>query len=211
MRRCRSWIEPALKLRTWERLQALGVRVKLVAMTPDHAFKDDLSRLPAQWRCLAQARMPDEAATSQLAAQIAPLLGTGDTILLDGTLGSGKTHFARALIRARFGAEGAAVEVPSPSFTLVQTYAPPGPEIWHSDLYRLGDPQEVLELGLDEAFETAICLIEWPSRLDGGWPASATTLRFDTPADAPDARDIALWADPSSDLAARLRLAVQGA
>jgi len=102
---------------------------------------------------------PDD--TDQLAKRLAPLLRAGDCVLLSGPIGAGKSHFARALIRARLGRME---EVPSPSFTLVQTYAA-DVEIWHADLYRLTHPDEVLELGLEAAFATAICLVEWPDRL----------------------------------------------
>lgn len=106
--------------------------------------------------------LPDEAATADLAADLAPLLRPGDLLLLAGTLGAGKTAFARALIGAR---AGAAVEVPSPTFTLVQTYDLPGGPIWHFDLYRLAGPDEVIELGWDEARADGIALVEWPDRL----------------------------------------------
>ena len=98
------------------------------------------------------ARIPDadEALTACLARVLAALLGPGDSVLLDGPVGAGKTHFARALIRARQG--DAAEDVPSPTFTLVQTYEDAaGAELWHADLYRLTDPSELVELGLDEA------------------------------------------------------------
>jgi tRNA threonylcarbamoyl adenosine modification protein YjeE len=148
--------------------------------------------------------LPDAAATTALAQACAPCLAPGDTLLLQGDLGAGKTHFARALIRARLGPLGAAAEIPSPSFTLVQTYDAPGGEIWHADLYRLSDPQEVLELGLDMALEEAICLIEWPGRWQDRWPDGAVWLTFSVPSDAPDAREITLRASPESVLARRL-------
>ncbi len=115
----------------------------------------------------------DEAATAALAGRVAPLLRAGDTILLEGDIGAGKTAFARALIRARLGREE---DVPSPTFTLVQTYDDPEAEIWHCDLYRLTNPDEILELGLDAAFEDGICLIEWPDRLGTAAPTSALKL-----------------------------------
>ncbi len=115
----------------------------------------------------------DEAATAALAGRVAPLLRAGDTILLEGDIGAGKTAFARALIRARLGREE---DVPSPTFTLVQTYADPEAEIWHCDLYRLTNPDEILELGLDAAFEDGICLIEWPDRLGTAAPTGALRL-----------------------------------
>jgi tRNA threonylcarbamoyladenosine biosynthesis protein TsaE len=118
--------------------------------------------------------LADPHATEDLARTIAPRLRPGDTLLLAGPIGAGKTHFARALIRAR---TGHAEEVPSPTYTLVQTYDDGEAEIWHADLYRLSDPGEVTELGLDEAFEDAICLVEWPDRLAAP-PPGALTLTF---------------------------------
>ncbi len=120
--------------------------------------------------------LPTEADTQALAAAMAPALAAGDTLLLEGPVGAGKTAFARALIRARLAAP--AEEVPSPTFTLVQTYPHPAGDIWHADLYRLSHPGEVIELGLDEAFGTAICLIEWPDRLGAHLPDGALWLRF---------------------------------
>ena len=119
--------------------------------------------------------LPDPAATERLARLVAPALGPGDTLLLAGPIGAGKTHFARALIRARLGREEE--EVPSPTYTLVQTYDDGEVEIWHTDLYRLRDAAEAVELGLEEAFETAICLVEWPERL-AATPQGALTLTF---------------------------------
>ena len=106
--------------------------------------------------------LPDQAATEALAARIAGVLRPGDVVALDGDLGAGKTTFARALIRAAAGAE---VEVPSPTFTLVQTYDLAIGRIWHFDLYRIAGPDEVIELGWDEARAEGIALVEWPDRL----------------------------------------------
>ena len=117
----------------------------------------------------------DDAATTRLGAALAGLLQAGDTLLLHGPIGAGKTHLARALIQARVGW---LEDVPSPSFTLVQTYLANGVEIWHADLYRLSSPDEVWELGLDDAFSTAICLIEWPDRLGNFAPANAVSIRL---------------------------------
>lgn len=119
--------------------------------------------------------LPDLAATEALADCIALRLAPGDTLLLSGDIGAGKTSFARALIKAR---KGAGTEVPSPTYTLVQTYAGDGPEIWHTDLYRLGDPGELVELGLLDAMETAICLVEWPDRMGAMAPTNALSLAF---------------------------------
>ncbi|NNG04159.1 MAG: tRNA (adenosine(37)-N6)-threonylcarbamoyltransferase complex ATPase subunit type 1 TsaE [Inquilinus sp.] len=106
--------------------------------------------------------LPDQAATEALAVRLAALLRAGDVVALGGDLGAGKTTLARALIRAAAGAE---LEVPSPTFTLVQSYEVPVGTIWHFDLYRLSGPDEVIELGWDEARAGGIVLVEWPGRL----------------------------------------------
>jgi len=106
--------------------------------------------------------LPSPEATSWLGEWLSTALRPGDVVLLHGQIGAGKSHLARALIRARLGRME---DVPSPTFTLVQTYATDEAEIWHADLYRLTQLDEITELGLEAAFETAICLIEWPERL----------------------------------------------
>lgn len=118
--------------------------------------------------------LADADATSRLGRWFAERLNAGDCLLLNGPIGAGKSHFARALIQARLGR---LEDVPSPTFTLVQTYQA-DVEIWHADLYRLSHPDEVLELGLEGAFDSAICLIEWPERLGRNAPTGALTLRF---------------------------------
>ena len=134
---------------------------------------------------------PEE--TCWLAAQIGAHLRAGDVVLLEGEIGAGKTHFARCLIRARTTPEE---EVPSPTFTLVQTYETDEAEIWHADLYRLTNADDALELGLEEAFDTAICLVEWPDRLDGAVPDTGLTLTFRAD-DTPQSRTImAQWSAP---------------
>jgi tRNA threonylcarbamoyladenosine biosynthesis protein TsaE len=145
--------------------------------------------------------LPDEAATAALAAHLAARARRGDVLALQGPLGSGKTSFARAFIRAFIGAE----EVPSPTFTLVETYAAPGkPPVWHFDLYRLNAPDEALELGLEEAITDAVSLIEWPERLGNWLPRESLRLSLD---DGPTARARcarlivpAGWADRLADL-----------
>lgn len=114
-------------------------------------------------------------ATADFARQLGTFLMAGDVVGLSGPLGAGKSHFARALIQSR---QELPEDVPSPSFTLVQTYEAGGLEIWHCDLYRLTSAEEAWELGLDEAFENALCLIEWPERLGGEWPDEALTCTF---------------------------------
>lgn len=101
-------------------------------------------------------------ATHKLAARLARIAKPGDVLALSGDLGAGKTEFARAFIRTLTDANE---DVPSPTFTLVQTYAGKSGEIWHFDLYRLTNPDEALELGIEDAFHDAISLIEWPERL----------------------------------------------
>lgn len=120
--------------------------------------------------------LPDPEATDALGRKLAGLALPGDVVLLEGPIGAGKSSLARAFIRARLG-EGE--EVPSPTFTLVQVYEDHGTEIWHADLYRLTHPDEVWELGLDEAFQTAICLVEWPDRLGRHVPQGALHLRLE--------------------------------
>ncbi len=123
----------------------------------------------------------DADATASLARRLAPLLAAGDVLLLTGDLGSGKTSFARALIQALPGPGGSdcsGEEVPSPTFTLVQIYERAVAEIWHFDLYRLSQPEEVYELGWEEALGEAILLIEWPERLGPLTPETALTLDF---------------------------------
>lgn len=117
--------------------------------------------------------LPSEADTARLGDWMAARLRAGDCVALHGPIGAGKSHFARAFIRARLGRDE---DVPSPTFTLVQTYEDGDSEIWHADLYRLTHPDEVLELGLDTAFNDAICLIEWPERMGKALPADAIHL-----------------------------------
>ncbi|MDU8942516.1 tRNA (adenosine(37)-N6)-threonylcarbamoyltransferase complex ATPase subunit type 1 TsaE [Ovoidimarina sediminis] len=122
--------------------------------------------------------LPDEDATRRVAERLAPLLDVGDVLLLSGEIGAGKTAFARALIQARLRPAGRLEDVPSPTFTLIQTYDDGVAEIVHADLYRLGALGETDELGLEEAFDTAICLVEWPDRLEGTAPGRALSLDF---------------------------------
>jgi tRNA threonylcarbamoyladenosine biosynthesis protein TsaE len=108
---------------------------------------------------------PEE--TAQIAQTVSRLLHPGDVILLKGDLGTGKSTFARALIQSLCGEK---TEVPSPTFTLVQTYETPKFVLWHFDLYRLEHSQEIYELGIEEAYASGVCLIEWPERLGSSVP-----------------------------------------
>jgi tRNA threonylcarbamoyladenosine biosynthesis protein TsaE len=105
--------------------------------------------------------LEDEAATAALAGRVAQLARASDVLALAGDLGTGKTVFARAFIRALEGDE----EVPSPTFTLVQAYDAPAFTVYHFDLYRLESPDEAYELGIEDAFAEGVSLIEWPDRL----------------------------------------------
>ena len=113
--------------------------------------------------------------TKALAIRIRENLQNGDIVLLKGEIGAGKSHFARSLIQA---AMDKVEDVPSPTFTLVQTYDTIVGSIWHADLYRLSDQSEVFELGLIDAFGNDIVLIEWPDRLGYLVPQDALTVEL---------------------------------
>jgi tRNA threonylcarbamoyl adenosine modification protein YjeE len=115
-------------------------------------------------------------ATLVFARRLAGVLRAGDTLLLEGDLGAGKSEIARAIIQELMGA---AVEVPSPTYTLVQHYTAPQGGILHADLYRLNGADELVELGLDDALGQVLLLVEWPERAGPGWfPASSLTLKI---------------------------------
>ncbi len=107
--------------------------------------------------------LTNEKATEHLAKTLAACSQIGDVIFLKGTLGMGKSSFARAFIRSL--SRNKNLDVPSPTFTLVQTYLDIKIPVWHFDLYRLNSPHEIEEIGMDEALSSAISLIEWPERL----------------------------------------------
>lgn len=140
----------------------------------------------------------DEAATAGLARAVAAHLRPGDVLGLTGGLGTGKSVFARALIEARLAALGRAEAVPSPSFTLVQTYDLETVELWHADLYRLDTLDEIFELGLEDAFGSTICLVEWADRLAECrmWPARSLGIDLNF--------------EPGNETARRARLTARG-
>jgi tRNA threonylcarbamoyladenosine biosynthesis protein TsaE len=117
--------------------------------------------------------LPDAAATEALAARLAARARPGDAILLEGPLGAGKSTLARAFLRAASG--DPSLEVPSPTFTLVQGYDLPVGAAHHFDLWRLDGPADLAELGWEEARE-GIVLVEWPDRLGPLAPAEALTV-----------------------------------
>lgn len=124
----------------------------------------------------APRRLPltDLEATARLAGRLAPTVRIGDCLALWGDLGVGKTSFARALLAAL----GVTEEVPSPTFALVQHYETARLAIAHFDLYRLDRPDEVAELGFDDALDEGLVLVEWPDRLGPALPGDRLDLCF---------------------------------
>ncbi|MEA2978153.1 MAG: N-acetylmuramate 1-kinase, partial [Alphaproteobacteria bacterium] len=120
--------------------------------------------------------LPNEEATRRLMLDIAIALQPGDLITLSGDLGAGKTTFARALIRHLAGDEG--IEVPSPTFTLIQSYELPRFPVVHADLYRLSGSAELAELGIDDIAEDSVVLLEWPDRAGRFLPNDRLDIAF---------------------------------
>lgn len=115
-----------------------------------------------------------EEETKKLAAALSQITEKGDVWALFGTLGMGKSIFARAFIKALTGA----AEVPSPTFTLVQTYSAPDFDIFHYDLYRLKSPEEIWELNIEEAMYNNVCLIEWPEKMGAYLPRNVFRINI---------------------------------
>ncbi len=136
--------------------------------------------------------LPDLAATDALATVVARLARKGDAILLDGPLGAGKTAFARAFLRAAANDPG--LDVPSPTFTLVQVYETPRFVVHHFDLWRLEGPGGLAELGWDEARDDVV-LVEWPQRLGALRPADALAITLAPTAGDARRATIAGWRD----------------
>jgi tRNA threonylcarbamoyladenosine biosynthesis protein TsaE len=138
------------------------------------AFPDSGSDVGSDSGTPSTVDLPDLAATGRLAGALAPLGRRGDVIALEGDLGAGKTTFARAFLEAL----GIDEDVPSPTFSLVQVYDTASFPVWHFDLYRLNAPDEVWELGFEEALDEGLSLIEWPERLGPLLPADRLHLAF---------------------------------
>jgi len=137
--------------------------------------------------------LPDTAATEAIGRTLGALLRPGDVVALFGDLGAGKTSLARGALAAL----GLAEEAPSPTFAIVQPYAPPDVSlpVAHVDLYRIDDPEDAEELGLDEMLEDGALLIEWPGRLgDALWPHA---LRLTLAPDPSGGRRLT-WAVPAA-------------
>lgn len=130
----------------------------------------------------------NQAGMESLARTLATIAKPRDVILLYGDLGMGKTVFSRAFVQSL---TSPGEDVPSPTFTLVQLYDTDKGTIWHFDLYRLKQPDEVYELGFEEALSDGISLIEWPERAERLYPRNRLEIRI-TVADAPDERRVAL-------------------
>ncbi len=152
-----------------------------IAATPARRYNDGM---PAQ----LTVDVADEAATGRVAEALARLAQPGDILALAGDLGTGKTAFARAFVRALADADE---EVPSPTFTLVQLYDTDDFTIWHFDLYRLERPEDALELGIEEAFADGVSLIEWPERLGRLLPPNRLDITLSVGA-SPGARRITI-------------------
>ena len=125
-------------------------------------------------RQMLTVSIANEAELLALGASLIPQLSAGQTVCLIGGLGAGKTTLVRGMIQSVLGD----IDVPSPTYTLVQTYEMPEFELWHCDMYRLDRPEDGYELGLIDAFEEAVCLIEWPDKLGELIPDDAMRIEI---------------------------------
>ena len=152
------------------------LRKNLLIIGGQKMTKPERNGFSARELIIFKCEKQTESDTIAFGAKLASILKRRDVIALEGPLGSGKTVLARSIIQHLCGK---AIAVPSPTFTLTQIYEAPQFPIWHCDLYRLNDPDEAFELGLDEAFEDALTLIEWPSRLNDHLPKRRLRLKLE--------------------------------
>ena len=131
--------------------------------------------------------------TAEAARHLATMLQPGDVVLVNGPVGAGKSHFCRSVIAPLLIEPE---DIPSPTFTLVQSYDTRNGTLWHSDLYRVTSTQEIEELGLIDAFQDAICLVEWPDRLGELAPTDALSIKLSNGPDENSRTLCARWKDP---------------
>ncbi len=155
---------------------------------PDDAYASDASVPPALKR--HSLLLADPSTLESFAVALSSALGSGDSLLLHGDLGSGKTTFTRALIRALSADPD--LEVPSPTFSLVQVYQTRLLTCVHADLYRLESDAEVVQLDLFDRKDGSVLLLEWPDRARAHWPSERLDMRFDFAPDMDEARRLDL-------------------
>ncbi|MBI1215133.1 MAG: tRNA (adenosine(37)-N6)-threonylcarbamoyltransferase complex ATPase subunit type 1 TsaE [Alphaproteobacteria bacterium] len=136
---------------------------------------------------LRTLRIKDEEDMRVLAVRLAQILKMGDVLALRGDLGAGKTSFTRSLVNALAPSEE---EVPSPTFTLVQVYERQKPAIWHFDLYRIEEEQDILELGWEDAIRFGVTVVEWPERLGSLMPKDRLEIDIQFVPDSENERDV---------------------
>lgn len=155
-------------------------------MTPSSTIHSNSAEYRSTWT--AELACPEE--TAAIATALASIAKPGLCVLLEGPVGAGKSYFARSAIQTLMARNGSIEDVPSPTFTLVQTYELGPLDVWHADLYRLTNPDELIELGLEQAFDTALCLIEWPDRLGDLRPDGALEMALSPDPVHPDRRHV---------------------
>ena len=159
-----------------------------------------------QQNSIATLLLANESDTARLGESLAEILLPGDTVLLDGALGIGKSTLARAVVRSLSGDRH--LNVPSPTYTLAQVYDLPSGTVHHIDLFRLDGPDDCIELGLEDVFGTDLALVEWPDRLGHNVPEEWVRVRL-VPGDRPGSRQAELRGTGSPALHDRLASAVR--
>ena len=131
--------------------------------------------------------------TKAISEAFSELVRAGDTLLLFGDVGSGKTFFSRLLIQKMMKKQGAKLEdIPSPTFAIIQVYDTLLPSVWHLDLYRLSNSEEIIDLDLENALEKGVCLIEWPEKMGAYAPQRNISITLEQTEGAYDLRNISL-------------------